>query len=203
MKFARQLLFLSTTIFSLLSFVNVRASEYDLQTKIGGATGVIQYRDDTLDEFDQIQMGGIPVALVMHKDTGPTTSRHFQGQIIIDLVNQQVLRQGVDVGYAWNLLGNSKKFSVVGDQVHGVGGSSVAFVTRMGLHQYSIASADSALVKFSGGVLEFKAGLDARYDMGEEDLGFEMSTHILSMPAGTTVIKPSIFEIAFYFRSEI
>ena len=174
----------------------------DITYKTGVAVGRIGVVRDA-GTTATYTIGGVPIGAALNHDFSHRVTGSFGGQVLLDVINREMLRQGVEAGVSYHLLGGSRRLEYSGDRVSvaATSNSSVSLTLMGGLYNYA-ASVDNGAVSFNGSVFETKAGFEYRRDRDRDSSwGAALLSTLFTMPASVNHLKPRVIELMFFLRN--
>lgn len=181
-------------------------SHYDVSTKIGGSLGTLEVETASntppnTTKSETYALGGIPVCLALNIDALEKLSFAIGPAILFDAPNSLVLRQSLEIGTTYHLLGGSRRLSRRGEAVSLVATSPWNFSVgvKLSLNNYSARIQD---VEFSGSAFETKVGIEYRKDISQDyAFGSEVNTMVMAFPSSVTRIRYQAVEFLAFWRS--
>lgn len=153
-----------------------------------------------------VGIGGIPMGARITDDLSGTWSLLYQGGILLDLINSQVVRQGGEVGLSWHFMGGSRHVgmgSTLGT-IEGTSKMNLSLAMRSGYYQMLASSKADPLDRVTGSIVEFKTGLEYRQDFfWGTALGAEALLTLFTMPASVERLSYQGFSLLFVWRGRI
>lgn len=178
----------------------------DLSLKTGVSLGTIQIEtvsktNKSKTQVDTYTLGGIPLQAALNFDIWERFTLQMGPTLLVDAPNSVILRQGLEMGGVFHVVGGARRLSRGGEAIGIVATSAknMSVGLRFGLHNYA-TRVDQ--VEFSGSVFEGKMGLEYRRDVGTASaLGAEIYTTVLTMPSSVTRIRYQAVEILGFWRT--
>lgn len=186
-----------------MSFTSRILLAADIGVKTGVCIGSLSKTTTVAGEQTKIEgsFGGFPLAIAYYLDLNPKFTMEAQGEVMFDLLNNQIVRQGFDLSLGYHIMGGSREVSMVPDVVYGRASSGLSVVGRGGLHNYSAVSKQDSSTKISGGVFEIMGGFQYRREFSKSsDIGGELMMSLFSVPASTEQIKPQLIQLVGIWR---
>ncbi len=180
-------------------------ADADISVGTGLALGTVSQTlaDGSLKSF---QMGGVPLQLGLNKDVAAKLSASFAPQILLDIVNRQVVRQGATASIAYHLIGSSRRLDYPGERfrVSSVSIPNLSLISRAGLFNYAASEPNRPTSNVTGGLWEFAVGFEYRRDIGEESaLGLSIMATALTIPASVQRLKSQMMEALIFWRQSV
>jgi hypothetical protein len=181
---------------------------YDLSAKIGGSLGSLKVESagntpPNAAKTETYALGGIPVSLALNIDAMEKLSFAVGPAVLFDAPNSVVLRQSIEIGTTYHLLGGSRRLSRNGDAVSLVATSPWNFSVgvKISLNNYSARIQD---VEFSGSAFETKVGIEYRKDVTQNSaFGSEINTLVMAFPSSVTRIRYQAVEFLGFWRLQL
>jgi hypothetical protein len=174
----------------------------DMSAGTGGALGsVAKTREDGTAQTYPI--GGVPFAAILNRDLAEHWAGGLEAQMMLDIVNQQMIRQGFAGSISYHLLGGPRRLVWPGSAVNITSMShyNLSFKTRGGIFNYAAAARNDPGHGLSGSVWEFSAGVEYRQDLSERNAaGTSLMTTVLSLPASIDRLSTSMTELLLFWR---
>jgi hypothetical protein len=197
--------------FMLVSLIAVKSSnavadtsDWDLVAKLGGAIGQLTTQGDTTAASSQAYiLGGVALALGLSRDLSPAVTSVVQGGMLLDSVNRSIVRQALEVGIAYHLLGGSRQsvLRLPGSEVVARNPYNLSFVLRGGLANFASADPKNPDVGFAGSLVESKLGIEYRYDWSDESaFGVEFISTLFSLPSSRERLQYKAVELLGFYR---
>ena len=172
----------------------------DISYKLGGAFGEISADSLPGSKQSPDAIGGILTGVAINYDFSTSFSHHYQGQILIDITNNQVLRVGAETGLAYHLLGASRRHTYVPSLVY-LSSWSLSVSLRGGIFNYTAVASGNQSSKIKGQVLEFKVGGELRFDISSSTCyGAEAFSTLTTIASSVDRVNPSLVEMSIYVR---
>jgi hypothetical protein len=177
----------------------------DLNVGTGLALGTVSQTlsDGSLKSF---QMGGVPLQLGLNKDLAAKLSASIAPQILLDVANRQVVRQGVTASIAYHLIGSAGRLEYPGERfrVTSLSIQNLSLISRAGLFNYAASEPNRPTSNVTGGLWEFAVGFEYRRDVGEESaLGLTVMATVLTIPASVQRLKSQMMETLIFWRQSV
>jgi hypothetical protein len=178
----------------------------DLQTSprdIGFVTGLSAGTLVDPSRDTPLVLGGMPIGLRLTENSSHSLSYVYQGGILLDLVNTQIVRQNIEAGISYHLLGGSRQIErqTSMGSFKGLSPSNLSLALRASYSQFSASSANDPKDKVSGSILEIKTGSSYRMDIfWESALEFEFMLVLMGFPASVDRIQHSGIELNIVWR---
>lgn len=173
----------------------------DFMFKIGGAAGLISADTIPSTKDEPLFLGGVPAAIGYYHDLSESFTSLYQGQILVDFFNNQVLRTGFELGINYHLFGGSRHFSPVPGKLLYRSAYNFSLAFRSGIFNYTAVSSDNLDARITGQVLEFKLGLAMRFDVSSDtSYGLEGLSTVTSISSSVDRVTPFIGEVSAYVR---
>lgn len=181
---------------------------YDLTFKTGLAAGIVKQsrsNDTGLRSSQSFNLGGIPLALAYYRDLMPSLTTIVQGQMLLDLVNQQISRRGIEGGLAYHVIGGVRRIEVgAKGKFHQVSQSkmNLSLSLREGLFSYEASNKKTTATELAGATFETRGGVEYRRDLGENSaLTVELISTLFSVRASRERIEPVMTELLMGYRT--
>ncbi len=199
----RHALFL--TLVALGPLPEARADVFDgldVSVASGVATGTVaqEKSDGSVKTF---QMGGIPFAAMLNRDLAESWSGSLQAQVMLDLANYAMIRQGFAGTLLYHVLGGARRISHAGDMVTTTSTSryNLSLAVRGGIFDYAAASRKNPSESVSGGVWEMASGLEYRRDVSETSaFGVSFMTTVVTLPTSVQRLASRTTELLGFWR---
>jgi hypothetical protein len=181
------------------------AAVVDLSTKIGATSGQIKEPGDGKRDPDRVfSYGGAIISFALNHDVSKRLTGMVQYQLVADLVNSQVSRQGVDAGIAYHLLGGAMRLNETHDNATIAMSQpyNLSFLARTGWRNYGASAKQDPSNKVSGSLLEILAGLEYRWSPSEslQAFGFEALDTVFGLPASVERLQTKGLEASLFWR---
>jgi hypothetical protein len=180
----------------------------DVAIKTGFSAGIAKQsktNENGIVSSKSYNLGGIPVAAAFYRDVMPSLTATFQGQLLLDLVNQQMTRKGVEAGVAYHLIGGVRRLELGSKgRLHQVSRSktSLSLAIREGLFLYEAINKQTSVKDLNGTTLETKGGLEYRRDLGENSaLTFDLMSTLFAVRISVDRVEPVMAELLFGYRA--
>ena len=176
----------------------------DLSFKMGGDSGTIYSPEHDNVKSATYTVGGMPLGIAWNRDNSFNWSTTLGAQMMIDIPNSQVMRQGFEGGFSYHLLGGSRRLVDNSSDVHTVSTSPYNFsvVGRIGFFNYSSSTKSTPMVSIVGSVFEGRGGFEYRRDLSaSKAIGAEFISTIFSLPASVERISPRFIEFSLFLRT--
>jgi hypothetical protein len=175
----------------------------DLTTRIGGVYGQITSDRPDSDFTEPLTFGGFNFSVGWNRDL--TTNLNFElgANVLMDVFNSQILRQGFETDFAYALFGGTMRhFRAIGPaRIVSASLSSFSIFFRSGFYNYGAASQDGS-VEVKGSVLELRNGFQFRQTISDVSaFGLESTGTLYSVPSSTSRLSVRLGEISLFFRS--
>lgn len=178
-------------------------NEQDVSFKIGGSVGSIHRPERNGVTDKTFQVGGLPLGIAWNHDASFHLSTTINAQLMIDVPNSQVMRQGVEGGMAYHILGGARRIVNNASDVRSISTSpfNLSLLGRMGIFNYSASTKNKPVENVAGSVLEARTGIEYRKDLSEVSaLGTELLATLFTLPASTERLAPRFIEWSFFWR---
>ena len=149
------------------------------------------------------QMGGIPLGAALNRNLSANWTGALSGHILLDIVNRQVIRQGIGGSMSYHLLGGARRLSLPGDMVSISTSNSYNFslLGRVNLQNYAASDPERPTNNIAGGLWEIATGLEYRKDFSESSAyGVAMLLSIATMPASVQRLSSKTSELLLFWR---
>ena len=194
---------LTTAIFSLaIPVAQAEDLGSDVGFKIGGSVGTVSIADDKGTKI--FSFGGMPFGMAWYKDLSAKWAGTLQAMAMFDLRNTQLIRQGVEGGVAFHLLGGPRRMGQEGHEAGFVSRSPMALslALRGGVQHYAATDKEHTSERVSGSAFEAKSGLEYRREMtAESAITIDLLATIFSIPASVERLTPRTVELVFGWRT--
>jgi hypothetical protein len=174
----------------------------DLSVGTGVSEGtVVQEQPD--GKVNTFTIGGIPFAAMLNRDLAEHWSGHLDLSAMLDVVNQQMIRQGFAGTLDYHVLGGARRIAHPGDTVSTTSTShqSLSVAVRGGIFNYAAANKKDPNVTLSGGVWELAGGLEYRRDVSERSaFGGAFMTTITTLPSSVQRLSTRTTEVLGFWR---
>jgi hypothetical protein len=197
------ILILAMTVVASVATGADLAESYDLSIKTGAYGGLIT-RPKTNQELEdpRLRFGGILTGLGLNHALTENSTIIAQVSLVTDVKTKQLVRQGIDWGVAYHLLGGSR---LVKEQT-GVGSLTwrnpynLSFVLLGGFHQYAVSNPDDTSESIEGSSFDTNFGLQYRQDVGNQAIGFEVLFSLVPIPSGVERVAAQGAEFSLFWR---
>lgn len=192
-------------LFLFSPFANAAGEEsydgrlWDLSLQTGMVYGNIREGSSTTTK----PYGGFPFSLVLREPILRKLVLIAMFQVVVDLGNFQVSRQGIDLGVEYVLMGGQRRR--IDDQ-----GSvkvmtehpwDISAVFKGGFHLYSAVNPTNANDSVQGSVYQTMAGISYRRDFGKSSSFYSHALlNVINFPSSVERISPSLFELGLGWR---
>jgi hypothetical protein len=197
---------MSTIVILLLCFISsalARADdEIDISFRVGGAAGSIKASSERGKESSNF--GGIPFGIAWHKDLSGKFASMIQGMTLFDVVNTQLIRQGIEAGLSYHLLGGARRLVKQGGEAGIVSrsASALSLALRGGFQSFAATDKNDPTSRVSGSAFEVRSGLEYRQEMTDSGaLVVELISTVFSVPASVDRLTPRAVELIFAWRT--
>lgn len=174
----------------------------DLSLHLGGMFGTLSEQDPVSQNTTNFGYGGIPMGIGWTRDFFRWFSVQVAAHFVLDLVNAQITRTGLDVGFAFHLLGGARRtFTTYGDSELMVRDPyNVSLVLRTGFHSYN-ATAQVGDASVTGSIFDNAIGVQYRFDTSPDNaFAVEAFVPIYNLPAGSERITSFIVTVLGSWR---
>jgi hypothetical protein len=175
-----------------------------LDTSIGSGGVVGQLAATQTDgTVRQFRFGGIPFAAFLNRDMAERWTGSLQLQALLDVINQQMLRQGFAGTISYHLLGGARQIRAPGEFVNAISTSryNLSIAVRGGLFNYAAADRKNPSERLSGAVWEMAAGVEYRRTVSERSaLGASLMATVITLPASVERIASRSAELLGFWR---
>ena len=178
------------------------AEPADISISTGAAIGLLEYQDDR-GENVSAAFGCVPLGVNWYRGVGKRTSVLANLGTLLDVRNSQLVRQGVAGGFAYHILGTSRRYEQSGKDAGYVilSDSDLSVVIYGGMQNIAASNRDNTKSQVSGSVLEAALGLSYRQDFGRSSaFTAEWKTTLFTIPASVSRIRMASSEILFGWR---
>ena len=169
----------------------------DIAFRSGFVLGTISYQDSTgLDQSPTF--GGIPFEILWNRGLSKSWSLRLSGNVLLDVLNMQIIRQGYGAGVAYHFLGGPRSYGVQGPTAGFTTNSSSALsvISYSEMQNYAATDAKNPSASVAGGTLEFSLGLEYRRDISDlSGVSVEFKNSLYSLPTTATRIKTVMTEV--------
>lgn len=202
----RNFLILGVLAISLLAtsaHAEMSPEPWDLSLKTGGIVGQMTQPSSSGSSTLKSNIGGCTFGVAINKDFLFKLSGLLQGQFVIDLINVQVIRQGLEAGLSFHLLGGAKRLSVRGElgSVTSRTPHNLSIAARAGFHQYAASRKDNPSDSLTGSAFELRTGLEYRRDITtNSSYGSEFLFTPYTLPTSVERLAPRLMELSVFWR---
>jgi hypothetical protein len=151
----------------------------------------------------QFRIGGVPFAVMLNRDLSGKFTGSLQTQLLLDVVNQQMVRQGFSGILSYHVFGGARQIAVPGDMVHTVSTSpyNLSLSVRGGLFSYAAADRKDPKTKLSGSVWEMAGGIEYRRTVTPTSaIGASFLGTVLTLPSSVERLSTRTFELLGFWR---
>lgn len=173
----------------------------DISTDVGAMVGTVSSSE--IQKGASIPFGGAVVGVTFNKDFSNNLSGYVQPQVAIDANTQSVLKQGLNAGMAWHLVGGARKRI---SSVHGVrfdeeNSKNLSLIFRTGYVNFNAKPAKIGAKPLKGALIENVTGFEYRHDVFEESaLGMRILKSIIAFPTSVENVSTDFLEITMFWR---
>lgn len=146
------------------------------------------------------KIGGVPMGMALNKDLSPRLTSMMGGEMLLDLIHRQILRQGVEGGLAYHILGGAHRSTESRDglTLTSLSSQNFSLLIRCAYYSYG-AKVDT--IEFAGTVIQGQGGLEYRLDFGTiQAWGAAVTTTLFALPMSTSKVTPHMTEILGFWR---
>jgi hypothetical protein len=174
----------------------------DTSVATGGVVGTVEelQEDGSLRTF---QIGGVPFAAMLNRDLAESWTGSLQFQVLLDVINQQMIRQGVAGTLFYHILGGARRITTPGDFMSTVSTSvyNLSLAVRGGIFNFAAADRKNPSVKLSGGVWEMASGLEFRRSISDTSAAGVSAMHtVITFPASVDRLATRTTEVLAFWR---
>lgn len=175
---------------------------FDVSFGSGGVVGKVAATesDGTVRNF---RVGGIPFAGLLNRDVAEHWTASFQVQVLLDVVNQQMLRQGFAGTMSYHLLGGARRLAASSEALSSTSTSryNLSIPVRAGIFNYAATNRKDPSQRLSGAAWELASGLEYRRTISERSaLGVSVLATVITLPASVDRIATRTVEVLGYWR---
>jgi hypothetical protein len=174
----------------------------DTSVATGGVFGTVeQLQEDGSPRTFRI--GGIPFAAMLNRDLAESWTGSLQFQLLLDVINQQMIRQGVAGTLCYHILGGARRIATPGDFMSTVSTSvyNLSLALRGGLFNFAAADRENPTENLSGGVWEMAAGLEFRRSLTDTSAaGVSAMQTVITFPASVDRLATRTTEVLAFWR---
>jgi hypothetical protein len=205
---------ISYQIFGLLLFVFMQflqipplwaksdpENKLDVSTKVGFVLGTVSVPQPNGTAVNTYAFGGVGMSFDLNRDVSENLTVFLDPNVVLDIVNDQMTRQGVNLGLAYHLFGGSK--SVIESYEYKTqtiqSPYNFSVLVAGGLANYGASDKeDKASIK--GSIFEITSGLQFRKDLTDYSIGAEASFTLFSFPSSVERITHQGEEFYIFWR---
>jgi hypothetical protein len=192
-------------IFATALAVEARADVFDgLDTSIGtgGIFGTVAETQDD-GSLRTFQFGGIPFATMLNRDLAEHWTGSLQFQVLLDVINQQMIRQGVAGTLCYHLLGGARRLMAPGELMSTVSTSTynLSLAVRGGIFNFAAADRENPADNLSGGIWEMATGVEYRRTLSDTSAaGLSAMQTVITFPASVDRLAAKTTELLAFWR---
>ena len=178
------------------------SSPTDLSYQIGVAVGSVtkQLIDLKKQTFD---LGGVTLGIGWNHDLTHKWSSALGGTLLFDVVNRQMIRQGLTGSIAYHLFGGARRLDHSGEiaQVIETNDFNFSVLVKSGLFHYAASDPKAPNNSLVGGLWEVAMGFEVRQETSDESaLCATILTNVTTIPASVERLTSKINEIVVSWR---
>jgi hypothetical protein len=174
---------------------------------VGAATGIVTGAIEETKTDGSVQtfkVGGIPLAAMLNRDLAPSWTGSLQFQVLLDVANQQMIRQGLAGTLSYHILGGARRLVTPGNtlKLTSANNYNLSIDVRGGIFDYAAANKRDPTENVSGGIWEMAVGIEYRRDLSEQNaLGASLMISTLTLPASVERLATKTRELLFFWRT--
>lgn len=177
----------------------------DLSVGSGAVVGTVSAtdKDGTVRKF---RIGGIPFEAMINRDLSERWTANTQAQVLLDVVNQQMLRQGFAGMLCYHFLGGARRLESQGEVLSSTSTSryNLSVAVRAGVFSYAATDRKDPSQRLSGGVWEMASGIEYRRTVSERGaVGVSVLGTVLTLPASVDRISTQTIELLGFWRANL
>lgn len=198
----------TTAIFFVTALLVVTPAQADIFSglDVGIGSGLVVGRVSATEADGtsrQFRTGGIPFVGMLNRDLASKWTGSLQGQVLLDTVNQQMIRQGFSGSLAYHLFGGVRRMSSVSDIAKNVATNryNLSVVLRGGIFNFAAAEKNDPEARLSGSIWEMASGTELRYSPSEANaFGASAMTTVVTLPASVDRLSARMIEVLGFWR---
>lgn len=185
---------------SLLLLWAPKGMSLELVPKIGLALGSLTKRGDTAEKDRKFAFGGVPVSVATYQALSMDWSGSAQFQLMMDFINRQIIRQGIDLGLNWHLSGGPSSYELIKDHVSIENAYDISWVFRLGYTNFSAVNRGTDVIKVAGSLVEVRTGFSFRRSLSPHaGWGLEVLTSVFNLPASIEQLDTKFTEASLFY----
>lgn len=181
-----------------------RTTGIDASIKVGGGTGTVSRSGRSVNEADlTYKFGGVLIAPAVNQHFSRRLSLCYQYEILLDMINSQVARQGLAMDVSMHILGGARRTEQDFKQVHLLQRNSynLSLVGNFAFQRYAASTKDGTAPSLSGSTFEVLAGMEYRQDISDSyAVGMEALSTVFSMPGSVERITSKVLLVNLFLR---
>lgn len=181
-----------------------RKQSYGLSPYVGIVTGTIKAGDEKSSTgAHSYGLGGLAVGLTFYRDIAESQTLAFAPSLLVDLTNQQIIRNGVEGSWFYHLWGGSGYVTEDYDRVviKGSTSFSLSVLATLGYFNYAATVGETSTQAIRGSTLESRLGVAYRSTLGS---GASWSVALLhtfiTFRTSIDKVQPSLTELDLSYR---
>lgn len=191
----------AAALYSRMSRAETTASS-DVSILSGFALGTVSktLNDGSSQTF---RIGGVPLGFSRNFDISYNWSTALGGQILLDIINRQMIRQGFTGSCSYHLLGGPRRLDGLGESIRVTSTNSynLSLVGRAALFNYGASDPKSPGTNLAGGVWEIASGLEYRKEISDSSAtGAMIMLSMTTLPASVERLASKTNELLFFWR---
>lgn len=174
----------------------------DVGAASGGVAGHVSSTDSD-GKSRNFRIGGMPFVAMLNRDLASQWTGSLQGQVLLDAVNRQMIRQGFSGTLAYHVLGGSRRIVNASDVAKEVATNryNVSVLVRGGVFSYAATESDDPKARLSGSVWEMASGLEYRKTVSEKSaFGASAISTVVTLPASVDRLSARVVEVLAFWR---
>lgn len=174
----------------------------DVATGSGAVMGTV-IATDSDGTTRRFTTNGIPFVAMLYRDLASHWTGNLQAQVLLDLRNQQMIRQGFAGTMAYHVLGGARRIVSANDVVRNISTSryNLSLLLRGGVFNYAATDRENPKLRLSGSVWEMASGLEYRWTMSDTSaVGASVLGSVITLPASVDRLTARTVEVLGFWR---